>query len=115
MTGVIPFLRSVLDIIPRNAIPPLAKERKAQLQPSLSFLVPTASTDNTPFLVLPYASTVCCYIKILHILEDRMCAVRARGRAQATGTQEPFLSGVRARELGTTLSNPLRAILKMHA
>ena len=113
MTGVIPFLRSVLDIIPRNAIPPLAKERKAaQPQPSLSFLVPTASTHNTPFLVL--VSTVCCYIKMLHNLEDRMRAVRARGRAQATGTQEPFLSGVRARELGTTLSNLLRAILKMH-
>jgi hypothetical protein len=112
MTDVIPFLRSVLDIFPRNAIPPLAKERKAQLQPSLSFLVPTASTDNTPFLVL--VSTVCCYIKMLHNLEDRMRAVRARGRAQATGTQEPFLSGFRASELDTTLSNPLRAMLKMH-
>jgi hypothetical protein len=53
----IPFLRSVLDMSPRNAIPPLAKEEEYKV---------------------------------------------------------PFLSRVRAQELGTTLSNPLRAIPKMH-
>jgi hypothetical protein len=78
----------------------LAVKRQGQPQPSLSFLVPKTSTDNTPFLVL--VSTVCSEIKILHILEDRMRAVRAQGgrvqgtfsfRSQSTGTRHhPFKS-----------------------